>query len=72
MSFTTADLIPLETALKTGKTEVRIGDMLVKFPSVDDLIRRIQYIRGDLEANGLLAAPATAAARTALIAHSRD
>lgn len=72
MSFTTSDLTALETAIKTGKTEVRMGDMIIKFPTFEDLRKRYEFIKGELEAAGSLAAPATVNARTSLIAFSRD
>ncbi len=72
MSFTTSDLTALETAIKTGKTEVRMGDMIIKFPTFDDLRRRYEFVKGELAAAGLIDPPTTANAHTALIAHSRD
>lgn len=72
MAFVLTDLLALETAIKGGRLEARIGDHMVKFADFADLQRRYAFIKGELEAAGLLAAPSGANQRTALAAHSRD
>jgi hypothetical protein len=70
MSFATTDLTALETALATGKLEVRMGDMIVKYQTAGDIMNAIEYVKGELIATGALAAPVFA--RTSFMAFSRD
>jgi len=72
MAFAQSDLLSLEAAIADGTLECRIGDKIVKFPSFSDLRERYAFIKSELEASGLLAAPTGIKQRTALAAHSRD
>lgn len=72
MAFALSDLTALETAIKSGRLEVRIGDHLVKFATFDDLRARYAFVKAELETAGLISAPTGTSQRTALAAHSRD
>lgn len=72
MAFTTDDLLTLESAIKRGELECRIGDKLTKFASFEDLRARYAFIKSELEAAGTVAAPTGVNQRVSLAAHSRD
>lgn len=54
MSYTTAQLTALETALATGELTVVFEGKSVTYRSIEQLKRAIDIVRADLIANGLL------------------
>lgn len=50
MAFTQSQLDVLEAAIASGTLEVRVGDKLVRYQSLADLIRARDLIRDQLQA----------------------
>lgn len=51
-TYTKEDLEKLERALLEKRTSVSISGVSVTFASTEDLVRRIEYVRRQLEAHG--------------------
>lgn len=68
MAFTTADLTPIEEAIKKGYLSVRDRDgRMVTYRSMDDLIRARDAINSELDAVSV-----GTDSRTTYAQHSRD
>lgn len=54
MAFTVAQLTALESAFASGSLEVTYEGKTVKYPSADDMIKRMEVIRASLVDQGLI------------------
>jgi len=56
MAFTQTDLAAIESALATGELTVEVAGRRVTYQSADDLRKRRDIIRGELQAAGAVSA----------------
>jgi hypothetical protein len=49
MGFTTSDLQAIERAIATGERIVRIGERLIEYRSVEDLLKARDAIKAELD-----------------------
>jgi hypothetical protein len=68
MSFTTAQLTAIETAIGTGELKVVYEGKEVQYRSMDDLLKARDRIRSELQSSGSI----TATPRTSYTSRSRD
>ncbi len=70
MAFTVAQLTALEESIGSGTLEVQYDGKVVRYQSMDDLIKAYNFVYAKLESQGLISA--SARTRVSVATFSKD